>query len=141
MVAAPAPAPTPAADTTGYWQQRVIYQIAASLDEPTGVLTGHVRIDYTNQSRDTLRDFFVHQYLNAFRPGSRWAAADARAHRERFKPLREPDYAFERNPAWTVYGGGAPPGCSACPSMATTSEPPGGGDRWGPQCAIVESGA
>ncbi len=94
----------PAADTSGYWQQRVIYQIAASLDEPSGVLTGRVRIDYTNQSRDTLRDFFVHQYLNAFRPGSRWAAADAREHRERFQHLRDPDYAFERITRATVMG-------------------------------------
>ena len=102
MVAAPAPAP--AADTTGYWQQQVTYQIAASLDEPSGVLTGHVRIDYTNQSHDTLRDFFVHQYLNAFRPGSRWAAADSGEQRERFQHLRDPDYAFERITRATVMG-------------------------------------
>jgi len=57
-----------AGDTTGYWQQQVAYQIAAALDEPSGVLTGHVRISYVNRSPDTLRDFYVHQYLNAFRP-------------------------------------------------------------------------
>src|SRR5438445_60250 len=64
-----------AGDTTGYWQQQVAYRITATLDEPSGVLTGHVRISYVNRSPDTLRDFYVHQYLNAFRPGSRWAAA------------------------------------------------------------------
>ena len=63
-----------ASDTT-YWQQRVAYDIVASLDEPTGVLSGNVRIHYVNQSPDSLRDFSVHQYLNAFRPGSRAAAA------------------------------------------------------------------
>src|SRR3989442_11788369 len=61
----------------GYWQQQVAYVISAALDEPSAVLTGHVRIAYVNRSPDTLHDFFVHQYLNAFRPGSRWAAADS----------------------------------------------------------------
>src|SRR2546427_2559030 len=32
-----------ARDTTGYWQQHVTYRIAASLDEPAGVLTGRAR--------------------------------------------------------------------------------------------------
>ena len=63
-----------ASDSSAYWQQQVAYAIVARLDEPSGVLTGHARILYVNQSPDTLRDFFVHQYLNAFRPGSRWAA-------------------------------------------------------------------
>src|SRR6266566_3188761 len=85
-----------AGDTTGYWQQQVAYRITATLDEPSGVLTGHVRISYVNRSPDTLRDFYVHQYLNAFRPGSRWAAADSAEQRERFQHLKDPDYAFER---------------------------------------------
>src|SRR3989441_6593029 len=50
-----------ARDTTGYWQQRVAYRIAASLDEPAGVLVGHARIAYVNHSPDTLREFFVHR--------------------------------------------------------------------------------
>jgi hypothetical protein len=83
-------------DTTGYWQQRVAYEITASLDEPSGVLSGRVRIAYVNQSPDTLRDFYVHQYLNAFRPGSRWAAVDSAEGRQRFQHLKDPDYAFER---------------------------------------------
>src|SRR6184192_1836318 len=85
-----------AGDTAGYWQQQVAYRIAAALDEPSGVLTGHVRISYVNRSPDTLRDFYVHQYLNAFRPGSRWAAADSAEQHERFQHLKDPDYAFER---------------------------------------------
>ncbi len=85
-----------AGDTTGYWQQQVAYQITAALDEPSGVLTGRVRISYVNRSPDTLRDFSVHQYLNAFRPGSRWAAADSAEQRERFQHMKDPDYAFER---------------------------------------------
>jgi hypothetical protein len=84
-----------AVDST-YWQQRVAYEIVASLDEPSGVLSGNVRITYVNQSPDTLRDFYVHQYLNAFRPGSRWSAADSAEGRVRFQHMKDPDYAFER---------------------------------------------
>ncbi|MGE5802391.1 MAG: M1 family metallopeptidase [Gemmatimonadota bacterium] len=87
-----------------YWQQRVAYDITASLDEPSGVLTGKARIRYVNQSPDTLRDFYVHQYLNAFRPGSRWAAVDSAEGRVRFQHMRDPDYAFERITAATVMG-------------------------------------
>ena len=84
-----------AVDST-YWQQRVAYEILASVDEPSGVLSGNVRIKYVNQSPDTLRDFYVHQYLNAFRPGSRWAAVDSAEGRVRFQHMQDPDYAFER---------------------------------------------
>ena len=79
-----------------YWQQRVSYEIVAALDEPSGVLSGRARIVYVNASPDTLHDFYVHQYLNAFRPGSRWAAADSAEGRVRFQRLADPDYAFER---------------------------------------------
>src|SRR5438034_638178 len=88
----------------GYWQQQVAYVISAALDEPSAVLTGHVRIAYVNRSPDTLHDFFVHQYLNAFRPGSRWAAADSAEGRVRFQHLADPDYAFERITRATVMG-------------------------------------
>src|SRR2546426_9187848 len=86
----------PLAADSSYWQQRVAYEILASLDEPSGVLSGNVRISYVNQSPDTLRDFYVHQYLNAFRPGSRWAATDSAEQRVRFQHMKDPDYAFER---------------------------------------------
>jgi len=91
-------------DTTGYWQQQVTYRITATLDEPAAVLSGHARITYVNRSPNTLRDFFVHQHLNAFRPGSRWAAADSAEGRERFQHLRDADYAFERITGSTVMG-------------------------------------
>jgi hypothetical protein len=86
----------PIAVDSSYWQQRVAYEVVASLDEPSGVLSGNVRITYVNQSPDTLRDFYVHQYLNAFRPGSRWSAADSAEGRVRFQHMKDPDYAFER---------------------------------------------
>src|SRR3989475_4449542 len=87
-----------------YWQQQVAYVISAALDEPSGVLTGRVRTRYVNRSPDTLRDFYVHQYLNAFRPGSRWSAADSAEGRVRFQHLADPDYAFERITRATVMG-------------------------------------
>ena len=42
-----------APDTLGYWQQPVAYAITAALDEPSGVLTGRMRIAYVNRSPDT----------------------------------------------------------------------------------------
>src|SRR2546428_3699530 len=95
----------PGGDTVAhYWQQQVAYAISAGLDEPSGVLTGQVRIRYVNRSPDTLRDFYVHQYLNAFRPGSRWSAADSAEGRVRFQHLADRDYAFERITRATVMG-------------------------------------
>lgn len=83
-----------AAAPGGYWQQEVAYEIDARLDEPTGVLSGIERIRYTNRSPDTLTTFSLHLYLNAFRPGSRWADADSVEGRRRFNDLKDPDYAF-----------------------------------------------
>jgi hypothetical protein len=77
-----------------YWQQQVAYQIEARLDEPRGVLAGTERIHYTNRSPDTLTTFSLHLYLNAFRPGSRWADADSVEGRRRFNDLTDPDFAF-----------------------------------------------
>ncbi|MGH7499828.1 MAG: hypothetical protein ACREL3_13375, partial [Gemmatimonadales bacterium] len=77
-----------------YWQQEVAYEISARLDEPAGVLGGTERIHYHNRSPDTLETFSLHLYLNAFRPGSRWADADSVEGRRRFNDLRDPDFAF-----------------------------------------------
>src|SRR5438093_107314 len=93
-----------ARDTSGYWQQQVTYRITAQLDESSAVLTGRARIGYVNHSPDTLRDFSVPQYLNAFRPGSRWAQADSAERQDRFQHLKDPDYAFERITAARVMG-------------------------------------
>ena len=67
----------PPGSSSVYWQQQVAYQIQARLDEPNGVLSGTEQIRYTNRSPDTLTTFSLHLYLNAFRPGSRWADADS----------------------------------------------------------------
>jgi len=76
------------------WQQRVAYDISARLEEPLGVLRGSERIQYVNNSPDTLRSFSLHLHLNAFRPGSRWSDADSTEGRRRFNDLKDPDYAF-----------------------------------------------
>ena len=86
--------PSPVVPPGGYWQQQVAYEIAARLDEPSGVLSGSERIAYANNSPDTLTTFSLHLYLNAFRPGSRWSDADSAEGRRRFDDLRDPDYAF-----------------------------------------------
>ena len=90
LVQQSAAGPSPA----GYWQQQVAYEIEARLDEARGVLSGTERIRYTNRSPDTLTTFSLHLYLNAFRPGSRWADADSAEGRRRFNDLTEPDFGF-----------------------------------------------
>ena len=86
----------PSGDTTGYWQQRVHYRIVARLDEGRGTLRANALLTYVNNSPDTLREMYVHQHLNAFRPGSRWSQADEREGRVRFQDLADPDFAYER---------------------------------------------
>jgi len=95
----------PSGDTVGYWQQRVSYRIVARLDERAQVVHGLAELWYVNQSPDTLRELYVHQHLNAFRPGSRWSATDVREHRVRFQNLRDPEYAYERFTARPVVDG------------------------------------
>lgn len=55
---------------SGYWQQRVQYQIDVDLDVITNRYTGKTKLTYTNHSPDTLRQVFFHLYPNAFQPNS-----------------------------------------------------------------------
>src|SRR3954468_1142218 len=96
QLAASAGSTPPTGDTTGYWQQRVAYSIIVHLDEGLQGITGQGQLRYVNNSPDTLREMFVHQYLNAFKRGSKWSASDEREGRDRFQHLREPDYGYER---------------------------------------------
>src|SRR3954468_23107936 len=92
-------------DTTGYWQQRVQYSIVATLNEEQDKLQAVGRLVYRNNSPDTLREMFFHQYLNAFRPGSKWSAVDDKENRVRFQNLSESDLGYERLTQAPVYNG------------------------------------
>ena len=98
------PAPTPSAPGS-YFQQGVRYTIGARLDEPSGVLTGAGRMWYRNNSPDTLTTMAFHLYLNAFRPGSKWAAREqAENGRSWYAILPDPYYAYERLGRVTIGG-------------------------------------
>lgn len=56
--------------STTYWQQKVHYQIDASLDDSSEVITGKLRLTYTNNSPNTLNEAFFHLYQNSTQPGS-----------------------------------------------------------------------
>ncbi|HWB27866.1 MAG TPA: M1 family metallopeptidase [Chitinophagaceae bacterium] len=52
------------------WQQRIKYQIAVNVNVVTNRFTGTEKIDYWNNSPDTLDRVFFHTYWNAFQPNS-----------------------------------------------------------------------
>ena len=55
---------------SGAWQQRVNYAMDVDMNVQTNRFRGKQRLDYWNNSPDTLRRVFFHLYFNAFRPGS-----------------------------------------------------------------------
>ena len=83
-------------DTVGYWQQRANYDITARLDESRQIVVATGTLRYTNNSPDIISQMYVHQYLNAFRPYSKWSDADEREGRTRFQLLEDPAYGYER---------------------------------------------
>jgi hypothetical protein len=97
----------PSGDTVGYWQQRADYRAAVVLDEPAQEVHAKATLTYVNNSPDTLHEMRLEQLLNAFRPGSRWSAADEREGRVRFQRLKDPDYAYERFTAAPTVNGEA----------------------------------
>ena len=99
------PTTPPSADTAGYWQQRADYRITARLDEARSVVRATGALTYVNNSPDTLREIYLHQHLNAFRPGSKWSEVDAREGRIRFQNLGEPEYGYERFTATPTING------------------------------------
>ena len=52
------------------WQQRISYAIDVNMDVHTNQFSGTEKIDYWNNSPDTLHRLFFHLYWNAFQPGS-----------------------------------------------------------------------
>lgn len=71
-----------AQNPTGYWQQRVEYQIDVRLDDQTHAVQGRVKLKYFNNSPDTMRRGFFHLYWNAFQPNS--------AYTDRAKRMMDP---------------------------------------------------
>jgi hypothetical protein len=52
------------------WQQRVKYSMNIDMNVQTNQFTGKQKLEYTNNSPDTLTKVFYHLYFNAFQPGS-----------------------------------------------------------------------
>ena len=52
------------------WQQRVKYVMDIDMNVETNRFTGKQKLEYTNNSPDTLTRVFYHLYFNAFQPGS-----------------------------------------------------------------------
>lgn len=52
------------------WQQRIKYTMNVNMDVNTNRMSGTSKIEYSNQSPDTLYRLFFHTYWNAFQPGS-----------------------------------------------------------------------
>ncbi|MBO9571863.1 MAG: M1 family metallopeptidase [Chitinophagaceae bacterium] len=55
---------------SGYWQQRVKYNMDIDVDATANTFTGKQKLEYTNNSPDTLDRLFYHLYWNAFQPNS-----------------------------------------------------------------------
>ncbi len=69
------------------WQQKIKYQINVNMDVNTNRFTGVEKIDYWNNSPDTLTRVFFHLYWNAFQPNS---SMDVRSRELGKTVLREP---------------------------------------------------
>jgi hypothetical protein len=52
------------------WQQKVKYTMDINMDVTTNKFTGKQKLEYWNNSPDTLKKVFYHLYWNAFHPGS-----------------------------------------------------------------------
>ncbi len=61
------------------WQQRVKYSMNIDMDVRTNQFSGKQKLEYSNNSPDTLSRVFYHLYWNAFQPNS---MMDARSRRQ-----------------------------------------------------------
>src|SRR5215471_11424240 len=67
------------------WQQRVKYVMSINVNTQTNRFTGTQKLDYWNNSPDTLTRVFYHLYWNAFQPNS---MMDEKNRRQRGVSLR-----------------------------------------------------
>jgi hypothetical protein len=63
-------AQTAAVYPPGYWQQKVKYTMDINVDAPANRFKGKQKLEYWNNSPDTLTKVYYHLYWNAFQPGS-----------------------------------------------------------------------
>ena len=68
------------------WQQRVKYTMNIDMDVTTNQYTGKQKLEYWNNSPDSLKHVFLHVYWNAFQPNS---MMDARSRRQGTVVLRQ----------------------------------------------------
>src|SRR4051812_31714968 len=68
------------------WQQRVKYNMIVDMNVQTNQFTGKQKLEYTNNSPDTLYHVFYHLYWNAFQPNS---MMDVRSRRQGTIVLRQ----------------------------------------------------
>jgi hypothetical protein len=68
------------------WQQRVKYTMNIDMDVTTNRYKGKQKLEYWNNSPDTLRRVFYHLYFNAFQPNS---MMDVRSRRQGTVSLRK----------------------------------------------------
>src|SRR5215204_1158580 len=68
------------------WQQRVKYTMNIDMNVQTNQYTGRQKLEYTNNSPDTLKKVFYHLYWNAFQPNS---MMDVRSRRQGSVVLRK----------------------------------------------------
>lgn len=74
------------------WQQRVKYDMDIDMNVQTNQFTGKQKLEYWNNSPDTLTRVFYHLYFNAFQPGS---MMDERSRRQGTITVgRGPDWDF-----------------------------------------------
>ena len=52
------------------WQQKVKYTMSINMNVQTNQFAGKQKLEYWNNSPDTLTRVFYHLYFNAFQPGS-----------------------------------------------------------------------
>ncbi len=86
------------------FQQGVRYRIEAFEDDGSDVLRGRAKLTYTNHAPTALERLYFHQYLNAFRPNSAWAAYDLEHGDREYQDLAPADQGFERLSGFTVDG-------------------------------------
>lgn len=75
---------------TDRWQQRVKYTMDIDMNVETNRFTGKQKLEYWNNSPDTLKQVFYHLYWNAFQPNS---MMDVRSR-------RQGTIQIGRNPDW-----------------------------------------